>query len=690
MKKQQLLSLAVALALAGGVAEAAPVSSGLEYAIVLGYGTSNFTLINPTNSPVTVNSISFNYAGPLQPFLSGTKWGFFNSTNITLSETPIQGNLNHYVLTFITPQTIPAQYSEPPLGQIPLGNASSDPTAPTAATPDYQGVFSSVMVNGEPVPIQGACVGLACNDPAPNYLLGGYFADWSIYGAHGNYQISDLVEPNGDFPYNTLFDDVATIYPAQGSVGVTDPNSDIGKGQIATIALLRTQYPYLNGILSVGGWGSVSSKSFPSGDLSVLFTYYPAQIPVLAQNLVNTMLQYGFNGIDVDYEWIGPFEYRSSVLQSGQPWLATCNGVTNYCQSTPLSQAEADGYATLLQDIRQDQNQLQAAHPDLNSNGYKLTAAILANPSDMALLAGFKNESTGQPDLEIIANSVTSLDLMNYDAHGAFDAPATGQAPGIYNVSGFQSGFMADPSDPNVKNGNSPADQFNMVDTVQDLEAYLKIYGVSSTKIVVGVPAYARIEKLNVQGLPGTGLYQPLASIDQQMQAGTLQAGEFSGDYYFAKLVPPAPPKKTHPTIQGLNSNPNVYGVNGSGTFDYKCIMSTIAANPPTGGSNVGQYCYYSQNSGSKPYPSTMQFYNMNSFADNPYAETPWGYDAASGTFMSFDNYNSARNKAQYVVQQHLGGVMEWEVDGDLPTTDPNFLTESIVAGMQAGLASST
>jgi len=48
-----------------------------------------------------------------------------------------------------------------------------------------------------------------------------------------------------------------------------------------------------------------------------------------------------------------------------------------------------------------------------------------------------------------------------------------------------------------------------------------------------------------------------------------------------------------------------------------------------------------------------------------PKAQVPWLYDAANGTWITYDDPESVRAKANYVHEQSLGGMIIWELGGD-------------------------
>jgi chitinase len=47
------------------------------------------------------------------------------------------------------------------------------------------------------------------------------------------------------------------------------------------------------------------------------------------------------------------------------------------------------------------------------------------------------------------------------------------------------------------------------------------------------------------------------------------------------------------------------------------------------------------------------------------HAQVPWLYNPDSQTWITYDDAESIRRKAEFVRQQHLGGIMIWELSGD-------------------------
>ncbi len=627
---------------------AAPQQSVGTYSVVFGYGTFNLTL-NAT-SPIT--KLQFTYGNPDYQLQS---WGPINSSNATMTQINLGNGVYQYTIIPSTQGTnfgTNATFSQTPLlpSSVPSKNMPFN---------QYYGLFQNIQVDGLPVSYIDQCQGAACNNPAPNKLLGAYYADWTEYPGHGNYTFNQIPYQN----LNTIYYAFGSIDPTTGDAEMFDPYADVqmsGVNAVPNISLMRQQYPYLNLIYSYGGWGSIFDGNYQSGDMSVLFTYYPQNIAKFASSMVSAMLNTGFNGIDIDYEWAGPFESDSTRLGGHQPLCIPDPNNSQYSITAPLSQAEADGYAELIYDLRQDIKQLP------NAQQYLLTVALFSGVDKIDELAGFNYQGSisslkGQSDLKIVLDNVSYADLMTYDFHGAFDASPANK-PNPDSISNFQSMFQESPDDPTK---NPAMKKYDVLDAVQALEqADPNDPAFTAHKIVVGVPAYARIVQLAAQPAKPTsdqlvGIYDPLAPSVQQAVMSSNVSGEFVGD--------------------DLNQYASGKGANliGSALFDYKCILQypNDATSP---------YCYFGAASGSHPIPSDMILYAMNALppltSPGGYAATPWGYGAASRTFMSFDNNLSAANKAHYVLANNLGGAMIWEIDGDIsPTDTTNYTSKSLV-----------
>jgi GH18 family chitinase len=483
--------------------------------------------------------------------------------------------------------TIPANGSVT-LTQLPLAH---EQTAQNGIPVYYQPPFNIkiTLQNGAVVTptLKGQCQGAACNDPGQGKMIGAYYTDWANYHYTGNSQ--NMLMPN-QIPLanmNTIYYDMGKIESQTANINFVDINHD--QYYIPAFATLKQQYPYLNLIYSFGGWGDASSSSYPSYDLATIFDKQdPKLIQTLADNMVNMIRELGFNGIDIDYEW-----------DAIQP-----NG--NTMQLTP---ARVQGYQLLLQDIRCDLTKIQ---PSNNPHFYKLTSAVFAGPDSVQLFV------TNGGDWSKVAAAVDYLDIMAYDMHGQFDVSATPPD----NITGFLS---------NVQTSHAYTNKlFDRYTVVGAINAYTA-QGVPASKIILGIPAYTRVEKSAVPITDDNkGMYLTLA------------------------------PASTQPA-----------GPSGSGgSVDYKCILNS-------------SYCW-----GGFSFASSLNYVsaNLTNQGLGALEKTPWAYDKSQNWFMSFDDGESANCKGHWTKQQKLAGVMIWEIDGDVPLTDANYKQNSIIYNVWQGL----
>jgi GH18 family chitinase len=297
--------------------------------------------------------------------------------------------------------------------------------------------------------------------------------------------------------------------------------------------------------------------------------------------MVNTMLTLGFNGIDIDYEW--------NAVQPGTT------------ESMSLTPARAQGYQQLLQAIRARLNKIQ---PQNDATYYKVTSAVFSGPDKVAEFAA------NGGDWKQVAAAVDFLSVMTYDMHGQFDLGANPPD----NITGFHSGMRT--------GHNYQSNDINHYNVVDAIAAY-KEQGVAENKIVMGIPAYTRIEKTQIPVTDANkGLYLTLAT-DQP-------AGE-SGS---------------------------------GGTTDYKCIVNNT-------------YCWngFSFNRSSLVYMKAV----LSGETPEAAARTPWAYDKSLNWFMSFDDVDSSKYKVSWARENNLRGVMIWEIDGDIPLTDSLYRQNSII-----------
>ena len=218
-----------------------------------------------------------------------------------------------------------------------------------------------------------------------------------------------------------------------------------------------------------------------------------------------------------------------------------------------------------------------------------------------------------------VALALDYLDIMTYDMHGQFDVKPI--LPLIILRVFY----------PMQVSHHYTNDVFNHYTVAAAIADFIETQNVPANKIIMGIPAYMRIEAAAVPITDtNKGLYLTLASAGQQ-------PGGESGS---------------------------------GGSTDYKCIINK-------------NYCW-----GGFSFSNSLVYVpaNLSGQGLGALEKTPWAYDKSQNWFMSFDDNKSAQYKGQWAAQQGLAGFMIWEIDGDIPKTDPNYQQTSVIYNAWQGL----
>lgn len=215
-----------------------------------------------------------------------------------------------------------------------------------------------------------------------------YYTAWSTYGR--NFQVRDI-DAQQITHINYAFANLSN-----GQCVLGDPYADIDKyfpgdswdtpnrGNFNQLRILKTKYPHLRTLISVGGW--TWSKDFSEAAST------QANREKLARSCVDFMEMHGFDGIDIDWEY--PV---SGGLQPGR------------------SEDKAN-YTLLLQEFRKQLN----TRSKRDGEKYILTIAAPAGPKVIQNL-----------QIKPITEYVDWINLMAYDYNGAWD-PVTGHNAPLY------------------------------------------------------------------------------------------------------------------------------------------------------------------------------------------------------------------------------------------------------------------
>ena len=269
--------------------------------------------------------------------------------------------------------------------------------------------------------------------PDGSFRIVGYYAGWSTYTrdfqvaelpadrmTHVNYAFANV--QGGKCVLGDAWADVQKVFPGD----TWDDSSANRAGNFGALRRLKAANPSLRTLISVGGWTWSTQFSDVASTASGRAAF--------ASSCVDFMVAYGFDGIDIDWEY---------------PVGGGLAGNAN----RPEDKAN---YTLLLAALRAE---LDARRMTLaRAEPFLLTIAAPAGPAIIDHL-----------DPVGIAASVDWINVMSYDFHGAWE-----------NVTGHNAPLHQGTGDANVGWNVEAA-----------LHAYLD-RGVPPSKLVMGVPFYGR------------------------------------------------------------------------------------------------------------------------------------------------------------------------------------------------------
>ncbi len=279
--------------------------------------------------------------------------------------------------------------------------------------------------------------------PASTKNIIGYYTGWSTYNGrqiaeldaakltHINYAFANI----DDSLRITLGDPYADVQKAFPGDAATDKF----RGNFNQLIKLKAKHPHLRTLISVGGW----SWSEKFSDVALT----DASRTIFADSAVAFIVQYGFDGIDIDWEY-------------------------------PVSGGEADNVKR-PEDKQNFTLLMQKLRAKLDAQGTKDGRQYLLT---MAGAAG--TYYTNNVELGKLQQYADYINLMSYDFHGLWDAKTGVNAP-----------LFQDPNSPN-------AWDTSVSDAVQ---LYLAS-GVPAAKLNMGIPFYGH--KYDNVASGSNGLYQ--------------------------------------------------------------------------------------------------------------------------------------------------------------------------------------
>ncbi|GLZ43043.1 glycosyl hydrolase family 18 protein [Actinokineospora sp. NBRC 105648] len=384
------------------------------------------------------------------------------------------------------------------------------------------------------------------------------------------------------------------------------------KGHFNQLNKFKKQHPNVKTLISVGGWAETGGyigadgKRVADGGFYAL-TDSAAKISAFADSAVSFVRKYGFNGVDIDYE------YATSMNNSGNP--------DDFSISNPRRARLMAGYVTLMKTLREKLDAASAA-----DNKYYLLS--VAAPSSGYMLRGMENYQVTQ--------YLDYVNMMTYDLHGAWN-----------NFVGPNAALYDDGKDAELQFWQyySTA-QYGGLGYLNSDWAYHYFRGaMGAGRINLGIPYYTR----GWQGVTGgtNGLWGSAPLPDQTK----------------------CPPGTGGTVGSKVNCGNGAVGADnlwhdldvGGGEVPAGSNPLWHAKNLQDG--KIGSYATaYGLDPVNKPQDRVTGTYARN------YDSTlvaPWLWNATKKVFLSTEDEQSAAVKAQYVADKGLGGVMIWELAGD-------------------------
>ena len=287
----------------------------------------------------------------------------------------------------------------------------------------------------------------------------GYYTNWAQYRPTPRKYMVENIDPTLYTNLVYAFADIQYDKDSQGKPNVTSLNFRLtplewndwqasGSSNYKAIMTLKKNHPNLKISISVGGWNFndpyYTQLATQGGKTAAwIFTTIASTTQNRAafiRSAIDFCRQYGFDGIDIDWEYPGDLS-RNAILNA--------DGSITPAQSNN----DHINYALLLSEMRQafHAESIQTGNPEL-----LLSVAVAAGIS-----------STSGYNLSAISSSVDWIGLMTYDYHGGWEAH-TGATVPLYRDS-----------------------QPNGTLSIQDTFTYYSSY-VPAQKLVLGVGTYAR------------------------------------------------------------------------------------------------------------------------------------------------------------------------------------------------------
>ncbi len=421
-------------------------------------------------------------------------------------------------------------------------------------------------------------------------------------GADGKVNIGDVNDPNN------------------AAVGKTWPGVNIDaalgfKGHFGALATAKKEHG-VKTLISIGGWAETGGHFGADGNRVADGGFYTmttnsdgsinhAGIEKFAESAVKMMRDYKFDGLDIDYE------YPTSMAGAGNPY--------DKAFMEPRRKYLWASYQELMKVLRQKVDNASAQ----DGNHYMLT---IAAPSSGYLLRGMETFDVTQ--------YLDYVNIMSYDLHGAWNDHVG------HNAALYDTGKDSELAQWNVYETAA----YGGIGYLNTDWAYHYFRGsMPAGRINIGVPYYSRGWQ-NVQG--GENGLWGRAPLPNQNECSD---GTGEGD-----------------------KNNCGYGASGVDNMwhdtDPKGLEMGAGSNPIWHAKNLEKGIYGSYASAYKLDPVNNPDHKLVGDYVRHYdgvAVAPWLWNSEKNVFLSIEDKDSIKVKADYVIDKEIGGIMFWELAGD-------------------------
>ncbi|MGA5824036.1 glycosyl hydrolase family 18 protein [Kitasatospora sp. NPDC094028] len=404
--------------------------------------------------------------------------------------------------------------------------------------------------------------------------------------------------------------------PANPATGMTWPGEKNAmdpslpyKGHFNLLNTYKKQHPAVKTLISVGGWAG--TRNFYAMTTNADGSVNQAGIDAFADSVSDFLDRYGFNGVDIDYE------YPTALPNTGNP--------QDWDVSNPRRKGLQQGYNALMKTLRE---KLDRSGAD-KGRYYLLTSA---GSSSGYLVRGL---DAGQA-----LQYQDFVNVMTYDLHGSWNKFVGPQAP-LYD-----DGRDNELADAGIYNDQAPDTKDFQKEGYFNVDWAYHYYrgALPAGRINLGIPYYSRGWR-DVQG--GTDGLWGTASMPDQAQCPLGTGGRGPVNAQSCGLGAVGIDNIWHDLENerevGAGSNPlwHTRNLQDGRTPGYLRSYGVDTGLPS--GQLSGSYA--------QKYSDALQ--------------ASWLWNDAKKVFLSTENDKSVDAKAKYIVDKGIGGAMIWELAGD-------------------------